>query len=322
MVKFTTRLRRRRRGFRSSKDNLKHIEDHNSGGKHSYKLGLNKFSDLTKEEFQLGYTVANIPKRKLSNNKVTTSTPRYSLLSDDDVLPDSVDWRTKGAVAPIKNQQKCGGDYAFSAIAAVEGINQIVTGDLITLSEQQIIDCDTDDTVNNGCNGGFYTDAFTFIIKNGGIDTEEDYPFTDESDLKCKKNTKVVSIDGYADVPVNNETELKKAVANQPIAVALKLKMDDFQSYTAGIDGDCGSELSLSLVIVGYGTENSEDYWLLRNAWGTNWGDEGYIKLKRNVNEITGKCGNSRIGILPDQNQSEPIKPHRGREKRKRPLIM
>ncbi|CAH1419302.1 unnamed protein product [Lactuca virosa] len=298
--------------FQIFKHNLRYIGDHNSGD-HSYKLALNKFSDLTNDEYRLRYTRA-IPKRK--SNKVTTN--RYSPLSDDDdILPDSVDWRSKGAVADIKNQQQCGSDYAFSAIGAVEGINQIVTGDLITLSEQQIIDCDKSN--NHGCDGGSMTDVFKFIIENGGIDTDKDYPYTAERG-ECKKHKNVVSIDSFEDVPEGNESELQKAVANQPIAAAMEMDDMDLQFYDRGIyDGLCGSSANAGLVVVGYGTEDGNDYWLVRNSWGSGWGEEGYIRLKRNVEETTGKCGIATLASYPVK--TNPTNPNRGREKRTRPLI-
>lgn len=194
------------RRFQIFKDNLKFIDEHNSGD-HSYKVGLNKFADLTNEEYRKTYTgIKTIDaKKKVSKAK----SDRYAASPADD-LPESIDWRAKGAVSQVKDQGSCGSCWAFSTTGSVEGINQIVTGDLISISEQELVDCDT--SYNEGCNGGLMDYAFQFIIKNGGIDTEEDYPYTGR-DGKCdtyRKNAKVVSIDGYEDVPVNDESALKR----------------------------------------------------------------------------------------------------------------
>ncbi|KAG2575237.1 hypothetical protein PVAP13_7KG422300 [Panicum virgatum] len=184
------------RRYQVFRDNLRYIDAHNAAadaGVHSFRLGLNRFADLTNDEYRATYLGVR-PKpqreRKLS--------ARYQA-DDNEELPESVDWRAKGAVAEIKDQGSCGSCWAFSTIAAVEGINQIVTGDLISLSEQELVDCDT--SYNEGCNGGLMDYAFEFIINNGGIDTEEDYPYKG-TDNRCdvnRKNAKVVTIDSYED---------------------------------------------------------------------------------------------------------------------------
>ncbi|KAG6424937.1 hypothetical protein SASPL_115360 [Salvia splendens] len=263
--------------FEIFKDNMKFINEHNSVDR-PYKLGLNRFADLTTRR---------------------------------EKLPDSVDWRDKGAVAPIKDQGQCGSCWAFSTIGAVEGVNQIVTGDLNVLSEQELVDCDT--SSNQGCNGGYMDDAFAFIVKNGGIDTEIDYPYSGV-DGTCdinRKNARVVSIDSYEDVPENDEKALKKAVANQPIAVAIEAGGRAFQLYESGVfTGHCGTELDHGVVAVGYGTEKGKDYWIVRNSWGTSWGEEGYIKVERNVaNVSTGKCGIAMEASYPFKTGQNPPNP-------------
>ncbi|KAM0873806.1 hypothetical protein ACQ4PT_037837 [Festuca glaucescens] len=168
--------------FAVFRDNLRYIDEHNAAadaGVHSFRLGLNRFADITNEEYRNTYLgVRTKPERK---QKLSA---RYQAADNED-LPESVDWRTKGAVPAVKDQGGCGSCWAFSAIAAVEGINAIATGDLIALSEQELVDCDT--SYNEGCNGGLMDYAFEFIINNGGIDSEEDYPYT-EKDGRCDAN--------------------------------------------------------------------------------------------------------------------------------------
>ncbi|KAG8066470.1 hypothetical protein GUJ93_ZPchr0004g39587 [Zizania palustris] len=295
------------RRYQVFKDNLRYVDQHNAAadaGVHSFRLGLNRFADLTNDEYRATYLgTRNNPlrERKVSN--------RY-LAADGEALPESVDWRKKGAVAAIKDQGGCGSCWAFSAIAAVEGINQIVSGDLIALSEQELVDCDT--SYNEGCNGGLMDYAFEFIINNGGIDTEEDYPYKGK-DNRCdvnRKNAKVVSIDNYEDVTPNSEQSLQKAVANQPVSVAIEAGGRAFQLYSSGIfTGTCGTALDHGVAAVGYGTENGKDYWIVRNSWGKSWGESGYVRMERNINATSGKCGIAIEPSYPVKNGENPPNP-------------
>ena len=296
--------------FEIFKDNLRFVESHNSLEGQTYKLGLTKFADLTNEEYRsmvLG-TKARKSNGLLSGVKKSN---RYAFRESDE-LPESVDWREKGAVNQVKDQGQCGSCWAFSTVGAVEGINQIVTGDLISLSEQELVDCDKG--YNMGCNGGIMDNAFEFIIQNGGIDTEEDYPYR-AKDNTCdinRKNAKVVSIDGYEDVPENDEKALKKAAAHQPISVAIEAGGRAFQLYQSGVfTGLCGTDLDHGVVLVGYGTENGTDYWIVRNSWGPSWGESGYIKLERNVvvANNTGKCGIAMMASYPTKKGLNPPNP-------------
>ncbi|XP_047319018.1 ervatamin-B-like [Impatiens glandulifera] len=288
--------------FNIFKDNLVFIDAHNSENR-TYKVGLNVFADLTDEEYRSYYLGLKYDaRRQFVQSKMASQ--RYAASSAEN-LPELVDWRTEGAVSSIRNQGRCGSCWAFSAIAAVEGINKIATGELIDLSEQELIDCDR--TVNAGCQGGLMDYAFEFITNNGGIDSEEDYPFL-EADGTCddtKMNSKVVSIDGFEYVQPNNENDLKRAVAHQPISVGIEAYGWEFKHYVSGIfTGNCGTSLDHAVVVVGYGSENGVDYWIVRNSWGSNWGENGYLRIKRN-NVIDGmgrgKCG---IAMMP----SYPIK--------------
>ncbi|XP_041004320.1 cysteine proteinase COT44-like [Juglans microcarpa x Juglans regia] len=295
--------------FEIFKDNLRFIEEHNTQNR-TYKVGLNRFADLTSEEYRALYLGTRTdPKRRVMKSK--NPSQRYAFRAGEK-LPASVDWRVKGAVNSVKDQGSCGSCWAFSTVATVEGINQIVTSELISLSEQELVDCDRE--YNAGCNGGLMDYAFEFIINNGGMDTEADYPYQGVNS-KCdtaRKNSKVVSIDGYEDVPPYDESALKKAVAHQPVSVAIEASGRALQLYESGVfTGECGSELDHAVVAVGYGTENGADYWLVRNSWGTNWGEDGYIKIERNaVGTFTGKCGIAMEASYPikttPQNPNNP----------------
>ncbi|KAF4364644.1 hypothetical protein F8388_007773 [Cannabis sativa] len=307
------------RRFQIFKDNLRFVDQHNAQENRSYKLGLNRFADLTNEEYRVGFlgTRSDVKRRVM---KAQNASRRYaSYANDDHKLPQSVDWRQNGAVNAVKNQGSCGSCWAFSTVAAVEGINKIVTGELVSLSEQELVDCDR--AYNSGCNGGLMDYAFEFIIKNGGITSENDYPYAGVNG-QCnasRANKKVVSISGYEDVPTLDEKALKIAVAHQPISVAIEASGRALQLYQSGVfTGECGTKLDHGVAVVGYGTENGVDYWLVRNSWGTNWGEEGYFKLERNlVGTKNGKCGIAIEASYPVKNEGDdhtPSKPYLVRE--------
>ncbi|XP_073309877.1 cysteine proteinase mucunain isoform X2 [Primulina huaijiensis] len=286
------------------KDNLKFINEHNAGNR-TYEVGLNRFADLSNEEYRFLYLGTRTDaKRRFVKSRYGSNRYRFG---NGETLPESVDWRKKGAVAPIKNQGSCGSCWAFSTVAAVESINQIATGKLITLSEQELVDCDKKE--NLGCNGGLMDYAFQFIMSNGGMDTEDDYPYKgveSECDF-TRKNAKIVSIDGYEDVP-QDEKSLRKAVAHQPVSVAIEASGRALQLYTTGVfTGECGTELDHGVVVVGYGTEKGVNYWIVRNSWGTNWGEDGYFRLERSaINAPSGKCGIVMEASYPIKNAENP----------------
>lgn len=252
--------------FEVFKENLKHIDQRNKEVT-SYWLGLNEFADLSHEEFKSKFLGLHpeFPRKKSSED--------FSYRDVVD-LPKSIDWRKKGAVTPVKNQGSCGSCWAFSTVAAVEGINQIVAGNLTSLSEQQLIDCDT--SFNNGCNGGLMDYAFEFIVNNGGLHKEEDYPYLMEEGTcdEKREELEVVTISGYHDVPRNDEQSLLKALAHQPLSVAIDASGRDFQFYSGGVfSGPCGTDLDHGVAAVGYGSSSGIDYIIVKNSWGPKWGD-------------------------------------------------
>ncbi|CDO96765.1 unnamed protein product [Coffea canephora] len=220
---------------------------------------------------------------------VNTATPlMYENVTS---VPPSIDWRKKGAVTPIRDST-CGKSWTIPAVDAVEGLTKIKTGKLYTLSVQEILDCDGGG--HNGCEGGFTDDAFQFI-KQHGLTTESNYPSKGNvgtCDTK-KEDEPVAKISGYENVPVDNENALMQAVANQPVAVIVDASGMDFQFYSSGVfTGDCGTALDHGVTLVGYGTSNGKlKYWLIKNSWGVDWGEDGYMRMQRDIAAKEGLCG-------------------------------
>ncbi|KAL2933302.1 KDEL-tailed cysteine endopeptidase CEP1 [Bienertia sinuspersici] len=285
--------------FNVFKENVKHVHHVNKMDK-PYKLKLNKFADMTSHEFRTHFAGSKIRHHRMLQGKKASESFMYA---NADNVPTSVDWRKKGAVTPIKNQGQCGSCWAFSTVAAVEGINQIKTGKLVSLSEQELVDCDTSE--NQGCNGGLMDSAFDYIKKKGGLTTEELYPYKAE-DGKCERDSPKVSIDGHEDVFQNNETALLQAVANQPISVAIDAGSSDMQFYSEGVfTGECGTELNHGVAAVGYGTTiDGTKYWIVKNSWGEEWGEKGYIRMQRGISAKEGLCGIAMQASYPVKNSS------------------
>ncbi|KAH7663459.1 Ananain protein [Dioscorea alata] len=241
-------------------ENLDFIRSFNNNGTRSYKLAINRFADMTNEEFKAFRTGFSKTSEAPDNSSF-----RYSNVTD---VPPSMDWRSKGAVTPIKNQGGCGSCWAFAAVAAIEGIIQIKENILVSLSEQEILACDQG---NNGCAGGFAYEAFKYVLDNGGLSTEDDYPY-EKANGTCKtvkggeggSNYKA-KINGRERVPANNESELVKAVVNQPVVFAIDSTGRNFQFYAGGIfTGGCGTVLDHEVTAVGYG----EDEYGTKGAFG------------------------------------------------------
>ncbi|XP_052485933.1 ervatamin-B [Gossypium raimondii] len=285
--KYESKLEKEKR-LNIFKENLEYIESFNNGGNRSFKLSLNEFADMTQDKFIAAHTGY-----KMQGNPTLSESTSFMYQNVSDV-PTSLDWRAQGAVTPVKFQGQCGCCWAFSAVAAIEGIVQIKTGSLISLSEQQLLDCSTDGG-NRGCDGGQMVNAFEYVIRNQGLTTEESYPYqeTQETCDTEKQINKVATINEYQMVPENDEEALLMVVASQPVSVAIEGHGQDFRFYSGGVfTGDCGNALSHAVTVVGYGTsEEGLNYWLVKNSWGETLGENGYIRIQRDANTPGGLCG-------------------------------
>ncbi|XP_021766098.1 senescence-specific cysteine protease SAG12-like [Chenopodium quinoa] len=276
--------------FKIFNKNVKRIEASNKLNR-GFTLGVNAFADLTNEEFRASRTGY----KKQSKHfylKSKSKSFKYENLTNS--VSSTMDWRKKGAVTPIKNQEDCGCCWAFSAVASMEGLNQIKTGKLVSLSEQELVDCDT--SFDEGCEGGLLDTAFEFIKSHGGLTTEAKYPYmgTDGTCNAKRAAIKSVSIHGHEDVPENNEDALLAAVAHQPVSVGIEGGGFDFQFYAGGVfKGECGTELDHAVAVIGYGVEEKDGskYWLVKNSWGKEWGEKGYMRIKRGGGAKEGLCG-------------------------------
>jgi len=272
--------------FAIFKANLARVSAHNAQNL-GWTMAMNEFGALTPQEFAFGRIGGYIP-RKLRGSSNTQTVGASNV-----ALPDSVDWTTQGAVTAVKNQGQCGSCWSFSTTGSVEGINEINGNGLISLSEQQLVDC-SGAYGNQGCNGGLMDNAFQYIIANGGLCTEAAYPYT-AMDGTCKTScTKTVTIAGYKDVTPSNDAAFATAIAQQPVSIAIEADQSSFQFYSGGVlTAACGTALDHGVLAVGYGTSAGTQYFKVKNSWGASWGMSGYILLARGAsyNGGSGQCG-------------------------------
>ena len=260
------------------KKNLKRF----SQNKASYKMGINQFTDLTPTEFRKGYL--NLDMKLV--NKINYK--KVSVNSKNDA-PESWNWVDEGVFGPVKDQGYCGSCWAFSAIGNIEALNAMKTEEYVALSEQQLVDCDTE--YDQGCNGGLMEYAFAYLVEKGCM-TEKDYPYVGYDDTCHYDESKVfLRIDSWLMLDTQDENEIKEFLyTNGPLAIAINA--DPFQYYTGGIidedEWSCDPEgLNHGVVLVGYGNESGVDYWIIRNSWGDYWGEDGYVRVARGK----GTCG-------------------------------
>ncbi|XP_033725315.1 cathepsin L1-like [Pecten maximus] len=299
--------------------NVEKVRKHNKEaamGLYTFTLGINEYSDTVRKlivQFSLeiitplslllqprnGINNAHI--NRLRESAFQNTNFKYEIKADitDTDLPKEVNWRSKGWVTPVGNQFQCGSCWAFTANSAVEGQHYNITGQLVPLSAQNLMDCSSAEG-NQACEGGSMISSYEYIIKNKGVDTQASYPYTGKNG-KCNFQKKNVgaTLTGYGTIHKGSELALQKAVATiGPIAVAVDGATESFEMYKSGIlnDPNCKQIVDHSLLVVGYGTLNGTDYWLMKNSWGTSWGMDGYIMMSRNKGN---QCGVANMGSFP-----------------------
>lgn len=265
--------------------NVEWIEANNVDGT----LGLSPFMDIPREEFN----AERLSLKPSEKSNVMPYLGRFEATGAD--TPDEIDWSQKGAVSPVKNQGSCGSCWAFSTVGSLEGRAQIATGKLQQFSEQQFVDCDKG-FGDLGCNGGLMDQAFTYLMQSKGACTEESYGYKGRGAScqidSCTIGLPASQVTGYKDVD-GNEQALQEAVAEGPVSVAVEADTV-FQFYFGGIvkTNFCGAKLDHGVLAVGYGEQNGDKYWKVKNSWGKSWGESGYIRL------LKGKGGKGQCGIL------------------------
>ena len=307
--------------------NDKYIEEMNNKNL-TYSLGHNHFSGMNGEEFSSFLNSNNDFFGKINPTKIKRDVAEVKCLSScvkhfdskhkldtvscvadcfhdnlsQTAVPDSINWVEKGGVTPVKDQGQCGSCWSFSTTGALEGAYFVANGELKSFSEQQLVDCDNrkNGGKDMGCNGGLMDNAFNWIEKNNGLCLESDYSYTSgttKSAGSCETTCDVVSgsdVQNYIDVDASSDDAMMAALSQQPVSIAIQADQKDFQLYKSGVfTGSCGTSLDHGVLTVGYGTENGEDYYLVKNSWSETWGDGGYIKLGRGsqFNSGSGQCG-------------------------------
>lgn len=285
--------------FEVFSENLKRIEKLNQQYGPDTVFGATSFADLHPDEFKRFYLGTTLP-QEWKNMPFAEPAPKVA-------LPESFDWREKGVVTPVKNQGMCGSCWSFSATGAMEGAWALSGKPLVSLSEQNLVDCDhecmiyeKENSCDAGCNGGLMPNAFTWVIKNGGINSEEQYPYQGR-DGQCRFDaSKTVAKFSNWTMVSSNEVEMANyLIQHGPIAIAADANM--WQFYMGGVFTlPCGKTLNHGILIVGFGHKKStlgKDhlFWIVKNSWGSGWGEKGYILLERGVD----KCGCSRFNSVP-----------------------
>ena len=278
----------------------KKIREHNAGN-HSYTMGHNGFSHLTDEEFTAIYYSAGFQHKKALDRHSNNTTPR--ILASP---PTSVDWRSKGAVTPVKSLAGCAASWAFSATGALESYAFSKTKRLPNLSEQQLIDCAGAKYGNHGCLGGSMDGAWEYVAEIKGLQSGSTYPYNRVAG-RCKAvyalDALKVPITGTKYVAANNSAAMMEAIALQPVSAFISFEtLNRYRSGIIGTNARCGPEANHAVLIVGYNQAASPEapngYYIVKNSWGDWWGEKGYCRIAITGNDA-GVCGLQQFGMYP-----------------------
>lgn len=272
------------------------VKNHNEP---TYEVALNKFADLTQEEFRAKYLSA--PQKAPENNLpgVLPRDPKLDAIKD---IPATWDWRSKGAVQSVKDQGECKSSYAFAAVSAFESASFINGYSLYDMSEQQILDC-SGAVGTLGCNGGYPQQGLNYIYTSNGLQSETTYPYTGVKGKCSVTNSSILppKTNGYYFTLQNNCTDLQIAIVREPVAVDIDALSITF--YKSGVFSTtkCGTTREHAVSVVGYGTDSQsgKNYWIVKNSWGVSWGEQGYIRMDRDVQQPVGICGICVIAYYP-----------------------
>jgi len=263
----------------------------------SYTLGHNQFSHMSLEEFR-EYAKLGLDRPNASTKAAFV----HNAPTDVSTTAASVDWVSAGGVTDVKDQGQCGSCWSFSSTGAMESAYYNKNKKLDVISEQNFVDCDNlkNGGRDHGCSGGLMDNAFSWATKNGGVCSESSYPYTSGTtktegtcaDSKCKNAAYAPK--SFTDVAPNSDSAMMSALNQQTVAIAIEADQSAFQLYKTGVfTGTCGTNLDHGVLAVGYGTSGGDDYYKVKNSWGTSWGMDGYILLGRgsSYNKGAGQCG-------------------------------
>ena len=280
------------------KQNYQHIMNHNvDADEHGFELGVNKFADISNEEFRSTHLGLNPPHRPSTSKYLKSRYMKKEKTFND--LPDKVDWREEGVVNEPKDQGYCGSCWAFSTIASVEGAVAIKTGKLYSLSEEQLVSC-SKGYGNGGCSGGYMEYAFKYAEKYP-LCTEDEYPYNGTDSYACEhsKCSKGIKLKGFADLEEQSREALYTGITQQPVSIGVCAGNIAWQFYKKGVmKRFCGQCLDHGVVTVGYGND-AGDYIIVRNSWGKDWGEQGYLRISSKDTEGKGTCGIYQLPSVP-----------------------
>ena len=283
------------------------VEQHNAEG-HSWQMGLNHYADLTLDEFRSRHGFMGA--LSTIGTELSTAHARHTINGS---APTSVDWRDHDMVNPVKDQAQCGSCWAFSTVDAYESAVAKKTGTLVSFSEQDLVDCvknvklpGSSEECCSGCSGGLMDYGFQYLIdsQSGKDTTEAAYPYTAKDgtcDIAGKSEEGAAAVTSFKDITQGDEDALTDACGTiGVISIAVNAGISGWQLYTGGVfdPTSCNpQELDHGVAVVGYGTDSDsgKDYWIIRNSWGKDWGEDGYMRILKGKNT----CGVANSAVYP-----------------------